>query len=61
MTVLLSMLAAIAGNLLRRSDDKSQNYDTFIFVVLAVGSPLLVLMIASIYYQLTRPAKRKRK
>lgn len=55
------MLAAIAGNLLRRSDDKSQNYDTFIFVVLAVGSPLLVLMIASIYYQLTRPAKRKRK
>ncbi len=60
-TVLLSLLAAIGGNLIRRSDDVERLPDTVLYVMLALSAPFITLAAATIYRALTQRGRGKRR
>jgi hypothetical protein len=59
-TVVLSMLAAIGGNIIRRGDDVQRVPETIVYVILALCAPFIALAGASIYRAFMRRGKGKR-
>ncbi|MBL8828345.1 MAG: hypothetical protein JNM18_15295 [Planctomycetaceae bacterium] len=59
-TVLLSLLAAIGGNLVRRSDDVDRLPETVIYVMLALCAPFITLAAAALYRAFTQRGRGKR-